>query len=250
MKWSVKSDRKYLLSLLIFCLLIPHGLLSLVTMASASGEWAPAQIENWRITVVYEYVPILLVFFAYQRMQRMERFSLMPAVLSALILASYLPRYETRGVLVMAGILPMILLLEGFVVLKKLEGCGKMLSGLAADYKMLRSFFLWSVCTFAFVFLISEAINAYRSILSPLYLIPLPGFLIFDAMRQQKKCPSTIWGMLALIPMMTVSLYLATLGPMEMYRLYHQMILLCGYVLFFLIQIVYYIVPAQERPAA
>ena len=74
----------------------------------------------------------------------------------------------------------------------------------------------------------------------PLILIPVPGILLISAFRQLNDKPPRAGGILCLLAMVPVTVWLCSTGPMALYKLYFLLIMLGGYVMFFLLQLIYH----------
>lgn len=240
MDWSIKNNRKHLLLLLVFGGLIPHVGLCLLQIASASESWAPVEIQSYSNFLVCEWVPFCLALFAYLRLQKRDTFSLLPAIAAAVVILSFLPRFEQRSVWTVMRTIPLMLAMELSALLKKGQTSGnKFVAGLAADRKLLRSFCFWTLGFICVAFISCDASTFYITMVSPFLLLPIPGILLFDVFRRQTEQPPTIWGFLGMLVMMLPALYLVTIGPMEQFKIYHLMSLGAGFVILLLLLIVY-----------
>ncbi len=238
--WSIKRNIKYILALLVLCGVIPHVMLSLLQMASASESWSPAEIESYSNFFVCQWIPFWLALIAYLRMQKKDNFCLIPAVCAAVIILTYLPRFDHRSVMTIALTIPLMLAVELSGLLKEGESStNKALAGIAASRGVLRAFYYWSLVFLCVVLISCKACTFERTIVSPFQMLPIPGVLLFDVFRNQKKQPPTIWCILGMLVVIPLSLFLATVGPMEQFKIYHLMSLGIGYVLLFLLLIVY-----------
>ena len=238
--WSIKKNIKYLLMLLVFCGVIPHVMLSLLQITSTSDKWSPAEIESYSNFFVCQWIPFWLTFVSYLRVQKMDNFSLLPSICGAVIILTYLPRFEQRSVLTMALSIPLILAVELSGLLSKAESSkNKALAGIAASRCILRAFYYWSLVFLCVVLISCKACTFERTIVSPFQMLPIPGVLLFDVFRHQQKQPPTIWCVVGMLVAIPLSLVFATIGPMEQFKLYHLMSLGIGYVLLFLMLIVY-----------
>ena len=240
MDWNIKKNWKYLLLLVIFCAVVPHGVLSLLKLASGSGNWAPVEIESYSKFFVCEWTPFFAALISYLRLQKMDKFSLLPSVCVGLILLTFLPRFSRSSLAAVALVLPLMLAVECTALLRGLEASGsKLLAGLGADRRMLRAFGFWAI-GFSCVALIGCKASAYyMPAVSPFMMLPIPGVLLFDVLRRQKEQPPTLWGVAGMLLMVPVALYLVTIGPMERFKVYHLMSLVAGFVILFLILVVY-----------
>lgn len=252
MDWNIKNNRKHLLLLLLFCALIPHVMLALLQFASASEHWAPAEIESYSKFFVCEWAPFCAAIIAYLRIQERDTFSLLPVIEFGLIIPTLLLRFgqisegfvssgfaQSNAVAIIFAV-PVMLGMECTALLAKLESSpNKVLAGLAGDRGILRAFLFWSVGCVCLAIISCEACAYYSRVVSPWSLIPIPGILLFEAFRHQKERPPTVWGVMGMLLMAPVSLLLATIGPMEQFRGFHFTILLTGYLIIFLVLIVY-----------
>ncbi len=240
MEWNIKKNSKFLLSMIVLCGLIPHAMLFLLQIVSASDHWSPAEVENYSNFFVCQWLPFWLALIAYLRVQKMDDFSLIPPLCAAVIIITFLPRFDQRSVVTIALTIPLILAEELTGLLKKGESSkNKILAGISADRGVLRAFWFWSVF-FLFVVLIScRACTFERTVVSPFQMLPIPGVLLFDVFRHQKLRSPTIWGMIGVLAVVPLSLFLVTIGPMAQFKLYHLMSLGIGYAMLFLLLIVY-----------
>lgn len=240
MDWNIKNNLKHILPLFALCAVIPHVMLSLLQMASASDSWSPAEIESYSNFFVCEWVPFWASLISYLRLQKRDNFSLLPTLGTALIIASFLPRFDHKAVLTMGLTILLILAVELSAFLKNAESStNKFFAGMAADRSVLRAFFFWSV-GFLCVSLIACAACTYpRTVASPFLMLPIPGILLFDVFRRQNMHPPTVWSILGMLIMIPLSLLLATVGPMGQFKIYHLMSLGIGFALLLLLLIVY-----------
>lgn len=240
MDWNIKRNRKYLLLLVILCAVVPHGVLSLMELASGSESWAPVEVESYSKFFVCEWLPFFAALIAYLRLQKMDRFSLLPALCVGLILLSFLPRFSRSSIEAVALVLPLMLAVECTAVLRRLKRSGnKLLAGLGADRRMLRAVGFWAIGFPCVAFIGCEASAWYMAAVSPFLMLPIPGVLLFDVLRHQKAQPPTLWGVVGMLLMVPVSLYLVTIGPMERFKVYHLMAMGAGFAILFLILVVY-----------
>ena len=246
--WSIKRNIKYLLALLALCGVIPHVMLSLLQMASTSESWSPAEIESYSNFFVCQWIPFWLALIAYLRLQKMDNFSLILVVCAAVIILTYLPRFDHRSVMTIALTIPLMLAVELSGLLKEGESSkNKALAGIAASRGVLRAFYFWSLAFLCVVLISCKSCTFERTIVSPFQMLPIPGVLLFDVFLNQKKQPPTIWSVVGMLVAISLSLFLATVGPMEQFKLYHLMSLGIGYVLLFLMLIVYNIDHWQKQ---
>lgn len=248
MDWSIKKNRSYLLLLVVFCGLIPHGMLALLQIASGSGNWSPSEIETYSKFFVCEWTPLCAAIIAYLRLQKRDNFSLLPAITFGLIVPTLLPRFrqisevfvvsgyhDGNNAIAIAFAIPVMLLMECSGLLGKLESSeNRILSAIAADRGLLRAFLFWSVGILCLAFISCEACAYYSRVISPLSLIPIPGVLLFEAFRHQKQRPPTVWSAIGMLLMAPGSLLLTAIGPMKQFQGFHVTILLSGYAVFFL----------------
>ena len=240
MDWDMKKNRKYLLPLLVCCGVVPHGILSLLQMDAVSASLSPAETESYANFFVCEWMTFWMAFFSYWRLQKRDTFSLLPAIAGAVILLSYLGRFAQKSILTIGLIIPLILITELFAWLKNLESSGKkFLAGIAADRGALRAFFFWAVEYLCITLISCEACTWDRTVASPFLTFPIPAMLLIAVFRQQKSQPLTIWGCIGMLIMVPLSLFLVTVGPMEQFKTYHLVCLGIGYVVVFLLLIVY-----------
>lgn len=240
MDWNIKKNTKFFLLLFVLCALIPHGMLSLLEMASTSDNWSPAEIESYSNFFVCQWTPFWAAHISYLRLQKKDNFSLLPAISFALILLTFLPRFQQTSVLTIALTIPLILAVELTALLKKTEfSKNKVLAGISADRRLIRVFFFWSVVFHCVAFISCEACTWHITVVSPFLMFPIPGILLFDVFRHQKDQPPTVWGVIGMLAMVPLSLFLVTIGPMERFKVYHLMSLGIGYVSLFVMLIVY-----------
>lgn len=240
MDWDMKENRKYLLLLLACCGVVPHGILSLLQMEAVSSSLSPAETESYANFFICEWLPFWMAFLSYLRLQKRDRFSLLPAIAGAVILLSYLDRFAQRSLLTLGLIIPLILAAELFALLKYMESSvNKVLAGIAADRRSLRAFFFWAVEYLCVILISCEACIWDRTVVSPFLTLPIPTMLMIAVFRQQKSQPLTIWGLIGMLILVPLSLFLVTVGPMEQFKAYHLACLGIGYVIVFLLLIVY-----------
>ena len=251
MDWSIKQNRNYLLWMLVFCALIPHAVLMLLKMEHAAEPMGLATQESYSKFFVCQWTPFCAAIIAYLRLQKRDKFSLLPAVVFGLIVLTLLPGFgriretymqhthdENKAFFTALTILVM-LLMECSAPLKRLESSHhRMLSAIATDRGILRAFFFWSIGVLCLAFISTEACGSRTTVVLPWSLIPIPGVMLLEVSRQQKERPPTIWGIMAMLLMVPVSLYLSTIGPMEMFRSYHFTCMLSGHLIVFLMLIV------------
>lgn len=240
MDWDMKKNRKYLLLLLGFCAVIPHGILCLLQLEAVSSSLSPAETESYANFFVCEWLPFWMAFLSYLRLQKRDTFSLLPAIAEVVIPLSYLGRFAQKSILTIGLIIPLILIAELFAFLKNMESSGKkFLAGIAADRGVLRAFFFWAVEYLCITLISCEACIWDRTVVSPFLTLPIPAMLMIAVFRQQKSQPLTIWGCIGMLIMVPLSLFLVTVGPMEQFKTYHLACLGIGYVIVFLLLIVY-----------
>lgn len=240
MDWNIKKNRKYLLLLVFFCAVVPHVALSLLKRAFAVENLAPIEIEYYSKFFVCEWMPFFAALIAYLRLQKMDKFSLLPCVCVGVILLTYLPRFSRNSIMAVALVLPLMLAMECTAVLSRLESSGmKLLAGIGTDRRMLRAFGFWSIEFPAVALIACKASAWHMTAVSPFLMLPIPAVLLFEVFRHQKSQPPTAWGVAAMLLLVPVSLYLVTIGPMEKFMIYHLMSLVSGFVVLFLMLIVY-----------
>lgn len=238
--WNIRKNSKFLLLMLALCGVMPHVMLSLLQIASTSDSWSPAEIEAWSNFFVSQWVPFWLTLIAYLRLQKMDNFSLIPAICAAVVVLTFLPRFDQRSVMTIALAIPLMLVVELTVWLKNAEtSANAFVKGIAADRGILRAFLFWAVVFPCVIFISCEACTWQTTVVSPFQMLPIPAVLLFDAFRHQKHQPPTVWSVMVMLAMVPLSLFLATIGPMEKFRLWHLMSLGIGYVILFLMLIVY-----------
>lgn len=238
MKNTLRSDLKYLLWLVVLCGVIPHAALSIIQAQSGSEAFSPAELDSYRRFFTREWLPFWAAFIAYRGQQKTDRVSALYALCTGAVIATFLPRCDQQTVMAMALVLPLILFSELFTLLKKADASeNSFLAGLAADRGMLRAFFFWAV---VIPCLAHISCAWMQGIVVPLILLPVPAALLMDACRQLKEEPPTLGGIMAILLMLPATYVLTTSGPMENFKLYHLMIFMAGYILFFLFQGIYY----------
>lgn len=256
MDWSIKKNCKSLLLLFVFCALIPHIMLGLLDIASTSDFWAPVEINSYGNFIFFMWTPFWASVIAYLRVQKRDTFSLLPAIFYGLITLTFLPRFQIKSVLTMEWIVLLMLITESSTLLKKLESSGNpFLSGIGADRKMLRGFCFW---TLGYLFLILVNYEAHvvvfrygdRVIISPFAMFPVAGLLLFSVFRHHKDRTPTIWSVLVMLAMVPVSFCIVSSGPMAQFKLYHVACLVTGYVILFLMLIIYNIDHWKKPKAA
>lgn len=237
---NIRNQGKYLLCQVVLCGLIPHGMLSLLQMASVSGKWSPAEIESYSNFFVCQWIPFWLVFLCYLRLQKKDRFSLMSVICAAVIILSFLPRFARRSVLTLVLTVFLIFAIELSALLKKGEGSGnRMIAGIAADRGILRAYWFWTLVFPCAVLISCEACTFEMTVVSPFQMLPIPGILLFDVLRCQKNQPPTVWSVFGMLATVPLSLLLVTIGPMARFMVYHLMSMGVGYGILFLMLIVY-----------
>lgn len=234
------TSTEYLLLLIALCAVIPHTVLGLLQLESVSATFSPVELESFSNFFVCQWIPFWLTFLSYLRLQKMDVFSLIPAVCAVVIVLTYLPRFAQDSVTTIALAIPLLLTMELSGFLKKAECArSKVFSAIAADRGVLRAFYYWSVVFLCVVLISCKACIFERTIVSPFQLLPFPGVLLFDVFRRQNRQPPAVWSVIGMLMAIPLSLYLATVGPMAQFRIYHLMSLGMGYVLLFLMLIVY-----------
>lgn len=237
---NTKTDWKYLLAMLGFCAAIPHSVLCLLQMDAFSAVFSPIESENLSNFFVCQWIPFWMALIAYLRLQKTDRFSLLPALCAGVIVLTFLPGYPRKSITTIAFTIPLMLPVEYSALLKAgISSPNKLLAGIAANRELLQAFWFWSLVFPCVVLISCEACTWYRAIVSPFQMLPIPGVLLFDVFRHQKNQPPTIWGFLGMLPTVPLSLFLVTIGPMAQFKFYHLMCLGIGYALLFLMLIVY-----------
>ena len=234
------TDGRYLLLLVAFCAGVTHLVLGLLQMGSVSAFLSPFEVEGYANFFVCQWIPFWLTFLSYLRLQKTDQVSLIPVMCAAVIVLTYLPRFAQRSLGTVALTIPLMLLIELSGLLKKSEFSGnKVLAGIAADRGTLRTFCYWSVVFLCVVHISCEACTYSTTVVSPFQMFPFPGVLLFDVFRHQKKQPPAIWCIAAMLVLIPMSLFLAAIGPMEKFKVYHLMCLGIGFVFLFMMLIVY-----------
>ena len=126
---------------------------------------------------------------------------------------------------------------KDYIALLKKHPKKGFLSGIRANRKLLRAFFFWEIATLSIIHISCLGMQA---IMMPLILIPVPGILLISAFTQLNDKPPRAGGILCLLAMVPVTVWLCTTGPMALYKLYFLLIMLGGYVMFFLLQLIYH----------
>lgn len=239
-KKIIGTNMWYLLLLVTCCAVIPHTVLCLLQMDSASTAFSPFELEGYSNFFVCQWIPFWLTYISYLRLQKMDNFSLLPSICSAVIVLTYLPRFEQNSVMTIALAIPLAFAMELSGFLRNTE-CfkSKIISAIAADRGILRAFYYWSVFFLCVVLISCKACTFERTIVSPFLMLPIPGVLLFEVFRHQKKQPPALWSVIGMLTAIPLSLFLVTVGPMEQFKIYHFMSLGVGYVTLFLMLIVY-----------
>ena len=252
MERSIKKNRRYLLWMVILCALIPHAVLILLELEYATDPMGTATQETFAKFFVCQWAPFCAAIIAYLRLQNRDNFSLLPALCFGLIVPTLLYRFDQISATFMKNgisennanaivfVIPMMLTMECSALLKMLESSNhKVVSGIAADRGILRAFLFWSVGIPCLAILSCEACAYYTRVILPWSLIPIPGILVYEVFRQQKNRLPTVWGAIGMLLMVPVSLILVTIGPMEMFKVYHFTIQLSGHLILALMLVVY-----------
>ena len=240
MKKEIDLYLKFILLLAAICAIIPHTVLLLLRMDGISADVSPVRAERYANFFVCQWIPFWLTFLSYIRVQKKDDVSLISAGSAAVILLTYLPVFSQRSVAAMLFTLPLILLIELSGLLKKAEFSGnKVLAGIAVDRGILRAFCYWSVVFLCVVLISCEACTYERTVVSPFQMLPVPGILLIAVFRHQKKRPPTLVCIVIMLTIIPLSLYLATVGPMEQFKVYHLMSMCVGYAVLFLMLTVY-----------
>jgi len=247
--WSIKKNIKYLLMLFVLCGVIPHVMLSMLQIASESDNWSPAEIESYSNLFVCQWIPFWLTFISYLRLQKMDNFSWIPSICSAVIVLTYLPRFEQNSVMTITLAIPLAFVVELSGLLRKVElSKSKIVSAIATDRGILRAFYYWSVVFLCVVLISCKACTFERTIVSPFQMLPIPGVLLFEVFRHQKKQPPTLWSVIGMLVAIPLSLFLVTVGPLAQFKIYHLMSLGVGYA-FLLILLAVYNLDRWKKPA-
>lgn len=234
------TDGRYLLFLVAFCAGVPHLVLGLLQMDCVSAFLSPFEVEGYANFFVCQWIPFWLTFLSCLRLQKTDRTSLIPAMCAAVIVLTYLPRFAQRSLGAIALTIPLMLLIELSGLLKKAEFSGnKALAGIAADRGTLRAFCYWSVVFLCVVHISCKACTYSTTVVSPLQMFLFPGVLRFDVFRHEKKQPPAIWCIAAMLAVIPPSLYLATIGSMAKFKVYHLVCLGIGFALLFMMLILY-----------
>lgn len=255
MDWNVRKNSKELLLLLGLCVLVPHGVISGLQMVSGSENWSPVEIETYSCFFLCEWTPFWAMLIGYLGVQKRERFSLMPSLIFSLTLVTFLLRYdriavgfssllERENLTVLFRIVPLMLVMECSALLKSGENSGnRILAGIAGDRKILRAVFMWTVGILCLPHIIcGTSGDAWsKAMVLPFFLIPVPGMLLYEVLRYQKERPPAVWTVGAMLAMMSAALFLASIGPMAKFKLYHLIILGIGYPLVLLVLLVYHV---------
>lgn len=241
MDWNLKENRKCLLWLIVFCALVPHGILWLVQTGPAAAFLSPAEKESLANFFLSQWLPFWMVFLPYLRVQKKDTVSLLPTILGGLLIASYYGRWEIRAI---AMTMPLVLVMELSALLKRAEASkSRIPAALASDRGMLRAFFFWGIGYPCIALISCEASTWYIPAVSPFLMLPVPAALLAEVFRYQKQQKLTLWGGIGMLAMVPVSLYLVTIGPMARFMAYHLMSLGAGFGIVFLLLIVYSLVP-------
>ena len=230
----------YLLLLFGFCAIIPHAILCLLQIESVSAIFSPFELENYANFFVCQWMPFWMTFIPYLRLQKLNHFSWLPAICTVVIVLTYLPGFEKDSVMTIALVIPLVFSMELSGLLNKaVSSRSRFFSAIAADRGMLRAFYYWSVVFLCGVLISCDACTFERTVVSPFQMLPIPGVLLFAVLRHQQRPAPAIWSMVGMLPAIPLSLFLVTIGPMEPFKQYHIMSLGIGYVLLFLLLIVY-----------
>lgn len=239
-KRKVDTRVECLLLLVIFCAVIPHTVLWLIRLNAASIAFSPAGLERCANFFACQWIPFWMTFLCYLRLQKADGFSWMPCICAAVIVLTYLPGFENNSVMTIALAIPLTLAVELSGFLSKAEfSKNKAVAAIAADRGILRAFYYWSVVFLCAVHISCMACTYERTVVSPFQMLPVPGVLLFEVFRHQKKQPPGLWSVIGMLGAIPLSLFLAAVGPMEQFRIYHLLSLGVGYVLLFLMLLVY-----------
>lgn len=239
MKWNVRKNLNYLLLMTAMCSLIPHAVLAIVQAKVHAETMIPARAENIILFFICEWTPFWAVFIAYLRQEKMDDASLLPMLGFAAVIASCVPVCEKKQIMVLVLTIPLLLTVECFAFLKRWDDSKNvLLKGIAANRSLQRAFFFWSVAIFAMIHIACAPFRV--TVVNPLPFLPVAGILVAVGFRKLNNLPPTMGGIAGLVVLMTVSLILATSGPMAFYKQYFIAIILCGYGAFFLLQIIYH----------
>lgn len=240
MQKRIGTNLGYFLLLIPFCAVIPHTVLCFLQLHAVSAVFSPFELEGYSNFFVCQWISFWLTLLSYLRLQKADRFSWMPSVCSGIIVLSYLPRFEQASILTIARAIPLALAMELTGFLKKAEcSSSKIVCAIGSDRNILRAFYYWSV-VFPCVALIScKACTFERTVASPFLMLPIPGILLFGVFRHQKMKPPALWTVLGMLAAIPLSFFLVSVGPMAQFRMYHFMCLAVGYILLFLMLVVY-----------
>ena len=238
MKNTVKRNLKYVLGLLLMCGLIPHVVLAVIAGKAGSVNVSPVRLEAYSMFITREWIPFWAVFLCYLRRQKTDRFSPVPVLAMGLILCTFIPKCGLQTWKAMVLVLPLMLIMECFTLLKKLDGSASgILTGMAANREMLAAFFFWTVAIPG----VAQISCAWTNgIVVPVLLMPVPAALLVSTYRKLKGNAPTMGGILGILLMLPMTYFLTTTGPMENFQMYNLLIFLSGYVLFFLFHGIYH----------
>ena len=244
MDWNIRNNRLYLILLFVLCGIVPHTMLLLLRIPPTSDTWSPAEIYLYSDFFVYLWSPFWAAYLAYSRLQKQDTFSLLPALGIAVLIPTYLYWYPHEPVFALTWIIPLILIIESTAFLKELaDSSSKVISGIAANRFLLRSFYFWSIEFIGVIYIICIALSripeTYYVMVTPFVMIPIPGILIFEVFRYQNNNVPTVWTLTIMLLLVPLSLYLISIGPMEYFKEYHLSCMGFGYFLIFLLLIVY-----------
>ena len=236
MKHHIRKNLHFIVYFTVSCILVPSLVLSLLQLEAVSKHFAPVEIMSYSRFFALEWTPFWAVYLAYRRQQKKGSFSPLPVLGYVLSAAIMMLQCDFLSFPILACNVGLLLTMESFALLKKLPKKG-FLSGIRANRKLLRAFFFWEIATLSIIHISCLGMQA---IVMPLILIPVPGILLISAFRQLNDKPPRAGGILGILAMVPVTVWLCSIGPMALYKLYFLLIMLGGYVMFFLLQLIYH----------
>lgn len=251
----IKRDCKYLIAIFICCFVVPHIFMGTPEFREFSSEpW-----YEWRDTLFLRmytgliWLGIPLSVAAVTLWHVLEGGSFSPAILIEVILIflSYLLRLESKYVAYLSFAIPIAILHESLLLVRPHVHDGKegKTNGLAVGFVENRQF-LALIC-FVSVSLIMVAQiyfsllhewNQNISIFLVLCLIPLPLVMTFITMIKRKRI--TKGGAVGLLCLFVLSSIVCTSLYFHVGWLFHLFLVICGYAIIPLMEIV--IRPAME----
>ena len=239
MNQNTAKSMKYLLWMMGLCMLVPHAVFAVVKAMANAGKIIPIRAESITLFFACEWTPFWAVYLAHLRQQKMDNFSILPTGMFLLILLCFLPVCDRKCMTVLMLTLPLLPVMECLSFLKNWERAeNALLRGMGENRKLLRVFFFWSV---AVVCVIQSACTPYRvTAVNPLILLPIPAILVACGFRALAEKALTGGGAFALLVLMAGSVGLLISGPMAAYGQINLAIMLTGYGVFFLLQLVYH----------